>query len=166
MPLEITISDRVKRWFFKSMVTALAAAIIGFGGWFIGSHMTMRETVREQHAHIQNLEESNTAQWRIIAELQTKVATLDKNSGVVQTIQTELVLPHFLGRVNQQIDPYTPFENIEEPAELTPLEPMRLEEPEEIEQSNPFEQIESNQPDTEEELRYYDLEQRHLERAR
>ena len=172
MPINIVISDRVKSWFFKAVVTAAGAAVIGFLSWLIGTHISMMHTLAEQKTEIANMEDSNSAQWRIIADLQTKVATLDKNSGVVQTIQTELVLPHFLNRVNKGIEPYTPFKNIEEPSVDFPSLPSipdptpRPEPPSDNSGSNPFENIEDNNPITEEELKNYDIEQRNIQRVR
>ena len=69
MPINIVISDRVKSWFFKAVVTAAGAAVIGFLSWFVGTHVSMMRTIAELQTEVSNLEESNTAQWGIIAGL-------------------------------------------------------------------------------------------------
>lgn len=109
------MTARARGWFAKVLVGAAGVSVITLLGWFVSSHLNLVTENKEQSVIILNHEEAITAQWGVISRIQESNNILATQTGVLTTIQREIIIPTLRERTDKNIHYEKPptEENIE-----------------------------------------------------
>ncbi len=149
------MTEKAKTWFFRSLVGACGTGVIAILGWFAVTHIEMMSTMSSQETYIEELKESNAAQWRVIAENQTTLRDMNVDVGTLERVQLELVLPHFASGHNSS-----------QPAEFEPLAPFTPSIPPTVNSGSDDGDDDEGSEISTERARDYGEEQRYIQQAR
>lgn len=97
------MTARARGWFTKALVGAAGVSVITLLGWFVTSHLNLVTENKEQSVIILNHEETINAQWGIISRMQESNNILATQTGIITTIQRDIIIPTLRQKTDNNI---------------------------------------------------------------